>query len=316
MAFEAGLRITGFGAVTPQMNFGMHAKIALDRGVFLPDPVLFWKVKPDLNPEFERRARIQHPDRPVPPRTQRSRVLIIGDSCSRIAGEGMPYSVFLEERLGSDRWEVLNASVPGYTSFQGMRWLQSQLLDAHPDLVVVYFGWNEHWRTTGMTDRAYARTRAPAYPRILTLFHPHPRIPPLRVSVSEYRENLETIVRLVDARGGRVVLVAGPYRFAPGVEAQYVKDKYLVEEDDVVSLHRAYLDVVRGFRERTEVGVLEADSVFDAMGDSAQLLRQDGIHFTDHGHRAMAAILAAFIQSTPPPEDSLLVDAARRAIAQ
>jgi lysophospholipase L1-like esterase len=314
--FEVALRVTGFGAVTPQMNFGMHAKIALEQGYFLPDSKLFWKVRPDLNPQFEREAKIQNPDRPVPPQGNKKRVLILGDSCSRIAGNGLPYPAILEQDLGPDRWAVLNASVPGYTSYQGLEWLKSQLLAAHPDIVVVYFGWNEHWRTTGETDRQYAQSRTLAYPRLLTLMKGKHHTPPFRVSVPEYRDNLEGIVRLVRQKGGRVILIAGPYHFVPGVEAQYVKDKYLIPGDDVLSIHRAYLDVVRGFTGQDGVTVVEADKVFEQLGDYGLLMRQDGIHFTDSGHRAMAAILAATVATPSGAAPPLLVEAARKAAPQ
>jgi lysophospholipase L1-like esterase len=309
---EMVLRITGFGAVTPQMNFGMHAKIALEQGYFLPDAKLFWKVRPDLNPQFERDAKIQNPDRPVPPHGSKKRVLILGDSCSRIAGDGMPYSAILEQDLGPDRWEVLNASVPGYTSYQGLEWLKSQLLAAHPDVMVVYFGWNEHWRTTGETDQQYAKSRTFAYPRILTLVKGKHKTPPFRVSIPEYRDNLDSIVRLVRENGGTVMLIAGPYHFVPGVEAQYVKDKYLVPGDDVTSIHRSYLDVVRGFKTQDGVMVVEVDKVFEELGNYPLLMRQDGIHFTDAGHRAMAAILAASIEGSAGT--ATLTDAARKAL--
>jgi lysophospholipase L1-like esterase len=317
VAVEIGLRVLGFGVVTPQMSFGMHARIALDQGYFLPDPTLFWKVRPDLNPEFDREANILSPDRAIPPHGERKRVLILGDSCSRIAGDGMPYSVTLEADLGPDRWEVLNASVPGYTSYQGLAWLRSQLLDAKPDVVVVYFGWNEHWRTTGMTDREYARSREVWYPRVFTLLRGRHHPPPFRVSKEEYRENIGDIVRLVGKRGGRVILIAGPYRFAPGVQAQYVKDHYLVESDEVESLHRAYLDVVRGFAGHGGVAVVAADSVFQALGEATPLLREDGIHFTAPGHAAMAAILTEYLRpehETESPPFPAVVAAARRAV--
>lgn len=317
VAVEIALRVLGFGVVTPQMSFGMHAAIALDRGYFLPDPILFWKVRPDLNPEFDREANILSPDRPLPPHGERKRVIILGDSCSRIAGDGMPYSVTLEADLGHDGWEVLNASVPGYTSYQGLAWLRSQLLGGKPDVVVVYFGWNEHWRTTGMTDREYARSREIAYPRVLTLLRGRHYPPPFRASKEEYRENLENIVRLVGKQGGRVILIAGPYRFAPGVQAQYVKDHYLVETDDVQSLHREYLDVVRGFAGQGGVSVVEADSLFQALGESTPLLRDDGIHFTAQGHAAMAAILSEYLRPETQggtPAFPTVLTAARRAV--
>jgi lysophospholipase L1-like esterase len=112
-----------------------------------------------------------------------------------------------------------------------------------------------------------------------------------------------------------VVLIAGPYHFIPGVEAQYVKDKYLVAGDDVLSIHRAYLDVVRGFAGEDGVTVVEADKVFEALDDYGLLMRQDGIHFTDVGHRVMAAILAEAMASPNGNELPSLLAAARKAVS-
>jgi len=147
----------------------------------------------------------------------------------------------------------------------------------------------------------------------VTLLKGKHRTPPFRVSVPEYRDNLAAIVKLVHDKGGKVILVAAPYHFVPGVEAQYVKDKYLIPGDDVSAIHRSYLDVVRGFRGRDDVAVVEADSVFEALADYPLLMRQDGIHFTDNGHRVMAAILAASIEGSGV-DTAQLAEAARKAL--
>jgi hypothetical protein len=155
LAGELFLRAIGFGQLTPQMSFGVRAKNALERGYFAPDQTLFWKARRDRKPRFQRAANFVHPDSSIPPRDARKRLVVLGDSCSRLVLSGLPYSAFLQAELGKDDWEVLNASVAGYSSYQGLLWLRLQLLEADPDVVVVYFGWNDHWRTPGRTDRQY-----------------------------------------------------------------------------------------------------------------------------------------------------------------
>ncbi len=313
---EGVLRLTGFGMVTPQMNFGMHARIALDRGYFLADPTLFWKVRPGISPDFERRAKFVHPDSPIPPHGNKKRLIVLGDSCSRVTDDDLPYSAHLEAALGRDEYEVLNASVPGYTSFQGLAWLRSQLLAAEPDVVVVYFGWNDHWRTTGKNDLEYARSLEPTSLRLLQIFQPRPDTPPFRVSLDEYRENLKDIIDEVTGRGGEVILIAAPYRFSPGVHEQYVKDKYLVPDDDAESLHREYLDVLREFIGREGVSVLAADEIIETL-KGFPLLRADGIHLTDPGHLMLGTVLAECIRTGEGSDGTAapaLLNAARGAL--
>jgi lysophospholipase L1-like esterase len=317
LASELLLRAIGYGEVAPQLSFGVRAEQALQRGYLVPDPVLFWKSRRGRDPQLERALNLVHPDAPIAPRDARARLIVLGDSCSRLAPDGLPYSASLQAQLGAD-WEVLNASVPGYSSHQGLRWLRAQLLDAKPDHVVIYFGWNDHWRTPGRTDREYERAMAPARPRLLALFWRRPDPPPFRVPLPEYRENLREMLDAVSEAGGRSTLVAAPHRFTAQSRRRYVEDGYLLEGDDALAIHRAYLDVVRELAGHTAVSVLGADTAFAAFGDSPALLRDDGIHLTEAGHRALAALLAEQLRTREGGDGSAagsLLDAARRALA-
>jgi lysophospholipase L1-like esterase len=315
---ELFLRAIGFGQLTPQMSFGVKAKNALERGFFAPDLTLFWKARRYRKPRFQQSAIFVHPDAPIPPRDARKRLVVLGDSCSRLAPRGLPYSAFLQTELGKADWEVLNASVSGYSSYQGLLWLRLQLLEADPDVVVVYFGWNDHWRTPGRTDRQYERSMRPGRLRLLGLLSHRSDPPPFRVPLEEYRENLQSMIdELVDS-GGRAVLIAAPYRFAEENKQRFVGDAYLLPGDDVVSLHRSYLDVVREFIGRKGVTVLGADAVFASLNDASPLFRDDGIHFTNEGHRVMGALLAEQIRSGAGNDGTAapaLLNAARRALA-
>jgi len=317
-ASELILRVIGFGQLTPQMSFGVRAKQALEGGYLAPDPTLFWQARRDVRRRFQRAAHIVHPNTPIAPRGMRKRLVVLGDSCSRLVSSGLPYSAFLQAELGRDGWEILNASVAGYSSYQGLLWLRLQLLDAEPDVVVVYFGWNDHWRTPGRTDRQYERSMQPTRLRLLGLLSRRPDPPPFRVPLEEYRENLQSMVDEVGRIGGRVVLVAAPFRFSEKNEQRYVANAYLLPDDDAVSLHRSYLDVVREFVGREGVTVLGADAIFVALSDTPPLFRDDGIHFTNEGHRVMAALLAEQIRSGAGLDGtaaSELLGAARKSLA-
>ena len=57
------------------------------------------------------------------------------------------YPYILEEILNKNNvqiyFEVLNAGCGGYSSFQGLRFLKSELLEYGPDLLIVWFGIND-----------------------------------------------------------------------------------------------------------------------------------------------------------------------------
>ena len=295
MAFSLGaveivLRAVGYGVITPEMNFGVNTQQALDQGRFLADPDLFWKL-----PSHPRDVAIRavQPDVPVTPKGNKRRILVMGDSCSRISTSIPPYSVLLEDSLQDHDVEVFNAAVPGYTSWQGRAWLKKQLLALEPDLVVVYYGWNDHWRATGMTDLDYSRRLAGSTPRLALLFQRMPDPPPLRVPADAYRENMQAIVKDLQTAGARVTLVLAPFNLTSESRARLLQTRYLVRGDDAEAIHREYLQVVREVGGALEAELLDAEAAFSAARAPRQLLMRDGIHLTDTGHRLMAALLAA-----------------------
>lgn len=316
VAAELVLRAVGYGRVTPSMNFGVNTRGALERGGFAPHDALFWTlpVRPD---PVDQAIRAVHPGRPVPPKGERRRLIVLGDSCSRISMESLPYSATLE-RLLDPRWEVLNAAVPGYTSHQGLVWLRIQLLDLQPDLVVVYFGWNDHWRSTGVTDRQYERWRAESRIRLRTLLHRRPATPPLRVPLQDYAENLQAVVAEIRGAGAQAILVAAPHAFTDEARRRLEQTGYILEGERPEALHEGYLAAVRRCAGQPQVAVLAADRLLDEFADRAPLMMRDGIHLTDTGHAVLAAALAELITTGAGADGTLapgLVAAGQVALA-
>ncbi len=316
-AAEIVLRAAGYGRITPEMNFGINTRGALERGGFESDADLFWTLPAKANP-VDQTINAVHPRRPVPPKGDRRRLVVLGDSCSRISMARPPYSELLQQRLGPG-WEVLNAAVPGYTTFQGLTWLRTQLLDLEPDLVVVYFGWNDHWRSTGVTDREYARWRAVSRIRLLSLLRQRPAQPPLRVPLDEYEGNLRQMVDGIRDAGAQAILVAAPYGFSDEARQRLVQTGYTLigEQPDV--LHERYLEVVRGFAGEQGVAVLAADKLVAEAGAAGPLLMRDGIHLTDDAHAMLAAALDVLITTGAGADGSLppeLANAAQAALPE
>jgi lysophospholipase L1-like esterase len=74
------------------------------------------------------------------------RVVVLGDSCAFMP-PAHPWPAVLEEelraRLKRDSVEVINASCPGYDSFQARSWYEDEVDGWEHDALVVSIGWND-----------------------------------------------------------------------------------------------------------------------------------------------------------------------------
>ena len=145
-------------------------------GMFEFDPLLCWRLKPNLRgiwwdfTPVTTNAQHLRMDRDVGAK-KGIRIVVLGDSVTfgyRVpvafhrekpsdfdAGE-KPYPLLLEEslrkKLQATNIEVLPLACPGYTSGQGLAWLQRDIADLKPDIVLACFGWNDV-RAAGVPDR-------------------------------------------------------------------------------------------------------------------------------------------------------------------
>ena len=203
----------------------------------------------------------------------------------------MPYPGLLKSTLGDDA-EVLTAAVPGYSSHQGLLWLRRQLLAARPDVLVVYFGWNDHWRTLGRTDRQYGASLSIWRPRLANLWPRRAAPPPLRVPPPDYRENLTAIATEAANAGIRVLFIRAPESIGEAARQALAQAGYVLPGDDPTALHQAHLRVLDEVAGDTNTPVLDAAAIFARLGSAPPLMGADGIHLTGVGHRVMAAIVA------------------------
>src|SRR5262245_25249513 len=147
---ETCVRVTGAAESCPNRFSGTE--------VWACDPVLQFKLSPDLkvlNETISSDGFRTH--ELAPKRAGVYRILALGDSCTfgmLMRGKYFgyvrnPYPLALEkllaDRVGPGRFEVYNAGVPGYNSYQGLMLLRSRLRSLAPDLITVRFGWNDHF---------------------------------------------------------------------------------------------------------------------------------------------------------------------------
>jgi lysophospholipase L1-like esterase len=162
------------------------------------------------------------------------RVLFVGDSCT--FGYGLKHSEgfvdlvekSLQAKLPGVSVECINAGVPGYTLFQGWRFLETTGFGYDPDLIVLSFGWNDADTWDGLSDaQHYAAMQAAKPPAWLywsrlgqliwatlpsgesSSAHSTKRA---RLSTEEYRHLLERVRESATARGIGVLALVWPMR--------------------------------------------------------------------------------------------------------
>lgn len=295
---ELALRLTGF-RYAAGIQFGHEQHAHFDR--YVPDAELFWRLP--AGQSGGNRLGFPGHDPVTPKPANLYRIVFLGDSCTM---QGYPYklhAVLNETYSTSDRaFDCVNMALAGYTSYQGRRVADLYGDVLQPDLVTVYFGWNDHWLAYGAIDRdkkiKVAMRRVLGGSRFLQFLNKTLagagllRAEPLdvyRVSIVDYQANLRYIQSFFAERDVPVVFLTAPtshYRL--GVPPMLVEVKPGQQATTIEHAHRIYNDVVRRVAEQTSSALIDLERIFDAEDPIDPFFTDDGIHLTDQGLRRIA----------------------------
>jgi lysophospholipase L1-like esterase len=235
------------------------------------DPVLFWRLK-DVRPDFEGADY---------------RIICLSDSVSVMYGGNREYPKMLEELLNAKyphkKFKVFNAGVPGYSSYQGYLYLKTELINYHPNIVIVNFGPNDHsYAINGVPDKEQ-KFKVGVLDKILgwsKLYQTYKKLISnlmvkrnninsgvLRVSGQDFRQNLNAIIKLCKRNHCAVILLTSPY---------------LDRGQSWIALHKKYNKIIREVAEENNIPCLELEDFFKNRED----LFIDPLH--DHVHVNMA----------------------------
>ena len=251
---------------------------------------------------------------------------VLGDSSS--FGWGVEYeeayASVLQDRLnsalqpGEGEFAVINHSIPGFSSFQGRRLIESRDFVKKEDLVLVSFGandslpaqtsdrvryevatsfvgtlrrWLEHllfyriWQSYLINQRDWSQAEA------------GPNTP--RVSLKSYKENLKTIFTAIKKKGGYPVFVSVCNFYDYPSAALAVSRRNDVPFFDFPKQLKAYLpQVMERFPEQFA-------AYYDVYGElmekneSMVFLFPDNCHPNSIGHHLMGEIIFQSIESEP-----------------
>jgi len=125
--------------------FPYHDQNRTPGGLVMPDPDLIWRLRPRPGKTNEYGMK----DTPINEKAD-IKILLLGDSVSW--GDGIDeihllYPSLLEQSLNklsnNKTYEVINAAVLGYSTFQEARYLKLYGLKFHPDLIILQFCLND-----------------------------------------------------------------------------------------------------------------------------------------------------------------------------
>lgn len=294
-ASELALRVAGFSYhLRPeQIQFGWPKSLASLGGEYRSDPDLLW-VHSDYGPRL---ARAGHPV-----------FAFLGDSCTDYSR----YPDLLLEQLRSRRpgvpWTGVNLGTAGWTTFQGLRQLDRDVLRLHPRVVTIYYGWNDHWIGFGLPDEDVARLvrRTGSRWQEMRLVQlgqkawvaAHRSDDNRRVPLPEFRRNLHEMVRLARSHRVEPVLITAPTSHEKGREPEYLKGVWIHRLEDLVPLHQEYVGVVREVAREDRATLCDLAGEFAALpaGRRYGLFLKDGIHLNHRGAQRAAALLAGCLE--------------------
>jgi lysophospholipase L1-like esterase len=235
------------------------------------------------------------------------RVICLGDS---ITAQGHPgYSQYLQDRLTQrpptpQLWEAFNMGVHGYSSMQGLKLLQTRVLTLKPDIVTIWYGWNDHWMCD-KTDRATMAIETGAFSGpILEALH-RKRVymllawminssrhswrknteRPFRVPPKEYRAALEQMVHEARDAGAVPLLIAGPRR---NLTESLVSKGFAHSPAGAQQIHDRYVTITREVARDTQAELLDLAALF-AGPECDSYFAADGIHFDQYGDEGTIA---------------------------
>ena len=318
---EVALRAAGFhySRQVSYMRFNFPNPNEL-HNIFEPDPELLWRMRPGYDfgggfpPLNDQGFRGRDFSGDV--KKDAIKIMCLGDSVTFGRPE-VAYPRMLEKELEKRlRKEVAayNFGVSGYSSWQGLKLMSRYLQEVKPDVVIILFGWNDHWLAMGYPDseqttegkpptdagpikdlRAYqlinkvaAKAQARLAERPLVL-----RVPP-----EDYRANLASMIKMARDSGASVVLATSPSAIKLGVVPDYLTYlNFIREEDDLEKLHSRYNNIVREAAEKHDVPLADLDLIFKKRDVTSLFERPDKdlIHPNTRGYEIITGEMAEVV---------------------
>ncbi len=296
--------------------------------VFKRDEHLFWRLRPSQvirsrffeNNEFKINSFGLRGEE-IRPLSDKIRIVGLGNSCTFgwRTEEDKIYLRQLEKMINADstlpQVEIINAGIPGYSSFQGQKFYSTDILSLKPDLVLMMFGWNDQWTSANniadknqdfppqfILDIQDFVSRLKIY-RLMRKIILSATEKPLdetlnkteqiyRVSFEDFYENLNNIIQNSNNKRSRVIILTSPI---PSLENYYKPGS----KSNMHIFHNYYNNQARLLAANTETVLIDASAEFDNYNNLFDDAKIDPIHFNSEGHHILAALIYQYLKNNP-----------------
>jgi lysophospholipase L1-like esterase len=294
--------------------------------VFKKDHDLFWRFRPaqtitsrffDGKTYHINSLGLRGPE--IPPKSDKIRVVLLGNSCT--FGWGMPdsstYAVILEKLINGDpsmpKVEIINAGIPGYSTFQGKKFFASDIIKLKPDIVMTMFAWNDQWAAADNIpddeqklppqwaldiQNLFSRLKIYRLAKKLILSSTEKSLdakldranPVYRVSFDDFYNNLNMIVNYARVNGIRPILLTSPI---PALDKYYPPDS----RSPMHQYHERYNERTRRLAADSKTELIDIARDFDNYDNLYDDAPKDPIHFNAAGHRTAAELIYNYLKS-------------------
>jgi len=280
---------------------------------FIFDNDLFWKAKPNKiiygvkvnNKGFRGENFAQEKN------SDTVRIIFLGDSCTFQAEVEDKKTVagILKDRFKENfpwkKIQIYNMGIPGYSSLQGLRLLEKEVLNYFPNILLVNFGHNDvvpaiflndkHQKANGpryVMDKILSKIRCyrllcDIYLKIFLLseIKNYKFLP--RVDLQDYDENISKICKIAKENNIKIILYNLPLLI-----------NYNKWNKEYCAFRLSYFEHLKDIAKDNNVCFVNVRSAFASLKEVDSYFNnpeQDMIHFNDKGYQLMADTLYPFI---------------------
>ncbi|MCX7718223.1 MAG: SGNH/GDSL hydrolase family protein [Candidatus Sumerlaeaceae bacterium] len=287
----------------------------LETDSVVPDRYLLWRLEPagNIGGIPVNTKGLLGPETLDRPASGTTRLLTLGDSTPALLCRTWPE---ITEKLVNasikGRIEVINASVPGYTTEQGLRWFR-HLRRLKPHIVLICYGWNDRFPALNLPDkelgarsavsalmhRMFHRMRLYQYlsaPRDAVVAEDEPTTAQMRVGPRQYERNLIALVTAVRDSGATAVLMTQPAHLTSDSLAHLEQEAFADAGEAVTRRHDEYNRIIRRVAADTQTLLLDVEEEFDRRNKQF-LFDPDGIHLAGPGHNHVARLVIGLLRN-------------------
>ncbi|MDH4222408.1 MAG: SGNH/GDSL hydrolase family protein [candidate division Zixibacteria bacterium] len=320
---EGFFRVINLQKIFPERAFILNPELSYPR-YYKKDAELFWRIRPNqsikgkffMDGVYHINSKGYRDYEFTDNKTKNmTRIIIMGNSCTFGWNVDLEetYAKILEKLLNQNLpetgYEVINAGMTGYSTYQGLRLLKREILKLHPDIILISYGWNDmcpservdkeqkfppQWILNLDDFLSFSRFYSFLKFEVMTLLKygkntSREKSLVYRVSIEDYLANLGEMARIAKEAGIKVMFLSTPVSSAriflgPGKTSKpHIANKY-------------YNNALKDFSPRINVPLIDVATLFDGRGDLYDNGREEYIHYNAKGHQVIAEAIFQYFQ--------------------